>query len=187
MSDKPESNEQQRDPEAKKNRPTPSRRQQEQARRRPLVPEDRKTAKAEARAEMRRERNYIRERMMEGDERYLPARDVGPQRRYIRDYVDARYSFGELLIPIALVILLVSLFIQNAQVQAYSTYVIYVLLGLVVLDGFIIHFTLKKKMSDKFGAENLQRGNTFYAIMRSIQLRMLRTPRALVGRREYPN
>ena len=101
--------------------------------------------------------------------------------------MDARYSFGELLIPIALVILLVSLFIQNVQVQAYSTYIIYVLLGLVVLDGFIMHFTLKKKMSAKFGAENLQRGNTFYAVMRSIQLRMLRTPRALVGRREYPN
>lgn len=186
MTEQPESQPQRRDPEAKKNRPTPSRREQESARRRSLVPKDRKAAKAEARAEARRERNHIRERMMEGDERYLPARDAGKQRRYIRDYVDARYSFGELLIPIALVILLVSLFIQNQQVQLWSTYVIYALLAMVVLDGFIMHFTLKKRMSAKFGAENLRRGNTFYAIMRSIQLRMLRTPRAMVERRQYP-
>ena len=44
--------------------------------------------------------------MRTGDERYLPARDKGPVRRFIRDYVDSRFSFIELLIPLMLVVLI---------------------------------------------------------------------------------
>ena len=32
----------------------------------------------------------------QGDEKYLPARDKGPVRRYVRDFVDARLSIGTL-------------------------------------------------------------------------------------------
>ena len=33
-------------------------------------------------------------------DRFLPARDKGPVRRFIRDYVDSRFSFIELLMSI---------------------------------------------------------------------------------------
>ena len=42
--------------------------------------------------------------MRTGDERYLPARDKGPVRRFIRDYVDSRFSFIELMIPLLMVV-----------------------------------------------------------------------------------
>ena len=43
--------------------------------------------------------------MRTGDERYLPARDTGPVKRFIRDFVDSRFQFIELLIPVLLVTL----------------------------------------------------------------------------------
>ena len=48
----------------------------------------------------------MRQAMRTGDDRYLPARDKGPVRRFIRDYVDSRFSFIELMIPLMLVVLI---------------------------------------------------------------------------------
>ena len=65
----------------KKGRPTPSRKEQVAARRRPIVGADRgaaKTADREAAAELRARQ---REAMRTGDEKYLPIVDKGPQRR----------------------------------------------------------------------------------------------------------
>ena len=41
--------------------------------------------------------------MKAGDERYLLARDRGPVRRFIRDFVDSRFSFVELMVPLLVV------------------------------------------------------------------------------------
>jgi alkylation response protein AidB-like acyl-CoA dehydrogenase len=68
---------------------TPSRAEQEAARKRPLVP-DTKEAKARAKADLAAQRDKARVGMAAGDERYLTARDKGPQRRFARDYVDSR-------------------------------------------------------------------------------------------------
>ena len=93
--------------EAKKNRPTPKRSQQEAARRQPLVGDDRKSANKQAKAEIRRKRDEARIGLMQGDEKFLGPRDRGPQRRYVRDFVDARFSIGEMFIPFAFVVLLI--------------------------------------------------------------------------------
>ena len=45
----------------------------------------------------------MRQAMKTGDERYLPARDRGPVRRFIRDFVDLRFSFIELMVPLLIV------------------------------------------------------------------------------------
>ena len=41
--------------------------------------------------------------MRNGEEKYLLARDKGPVRRFIRDFVDSRFSFIELIIPLLVV------------------------------------------------------------------------------------
>ncbi|MBZ6371944.1 MAG: DUF3043 domain-containing protein, partial [Microbacterium hominis] len=79
-----------------KNRPTPSRAEQEAARKRPLVA-DTKEARARAKAELAAQREKARIGMANGDERYLPVRDKGPQRRFVRDWVDSGWHAGELL------------------------------------------------------------------------------------------
>ncbi|SDS71395.1 Protein of unknown function [Brevibacterium siliguriense] len=172
-----------RDAEAKKGRPTPKRSHQESARRQPLVNKDRKVANRQAKEQQRQERDRARIGMMNGEEKYLTRRDKGPQRRYIRDYIDARFSIGEIFIPAAILILVIA-FTQPVQIQQYFTYAVWGLIALIVLDGFVLNYILKNRLRNKFG--EVERGITFYAVMRSIQLRPLRMPKPQVKRRQYP-
>ena len=61
----------------KKGRPTPSRKEQQAARRQPLVVNDRKEAKAREREAMAKARERQNDALMGGDQRYLPAVDRG--------------------------------------------------------------------------------------------------------------
>src|SRR5690606_7016553 len=58
-----------------KGRATPTRKEQEAARKRPLVPDDRKAAAKASKAELAARRERARLGMERGEERYLPARD----------------------------------------------------------------------------------------------------------------
>lgn len=171
--------------EQKKGHPTPRRNQQESVRKQPLVSKDRKVANQKAKEQVRKERDRARVGMMNGEEKYLTRRDRGPQRRYVRDYVDARYSIGELFIPAAVLILVVA-FTQPVQVQQYFTFAVWGLLALVILDGVILNYILKGRLKVKFGESNVERGLAFYSVMRSVQLRPLRMPKPQVKRRQYP-
>ncbi|WGW13495.1 DUF3043 domain-containing protein [Saxibacter everestensis] len=164
-----------------KGRPTPKRRDQEAARKRPLVPNDRKEAARRSREQEREQRGKAREAMLSGDERYLPARDRGPQRRYVRDVVDARVSVGEFFMPMAIVVLLLG-FIQEPAFRFYSQMALYVVVLLVIADATIIGFTLKSRLKKKFGTGEVERGVVFYGIMRSLQIRRLRLPKPMVKR-----
>ena len=42
---------------------------------------------------------------MTGDEANLPLRDKGPAKRFIRDYVDARWNVGEFMLPVMVLVL----------------------------------------------------------------------------------
>ena len=48
----------------------------------------------------------------------------------------------------------------------------------------MLNYILKNRLRNKFG--EVERGITFYAVMRSIQLRPLRMPKPQVKRRQYP-
>ena len=76
-----------------KGRATPSRAEQEAARKRPLVP-DTKEAKARAKADLAAQREKARVGMAAGDPKYLPARDQGPQRKFVRDFVDGGWHLA---------------------------------------------------------------------------------------------
>ena len=155
------------------------------ARKRPLVPEDRKASKAAERAAVQEQRLKMRRAMETGDEKYMPARDRGPQKRFARDFVDARFSLGEYLMFGALIFVVVSLL-----VPASSEQMIYVLGGFwvmflaVFVDVFILSRKLKKRLTEKFG--DVERGVVWYGSMRSLQFRRLRLPKPLVNRGEYP-
>jgi len=167
-----------------KGRATPTRKEQEAARKRPLVPDDRRAAAKASRAELNARRERARLGMERGEERYLPARDKGPQKRFVRDYVDARWNVGEVLLPL-MVLVIVTYFIPNQYVAIYALAAVWAVILLVVIDCLILGRTLRKKLAAKFGAGKVERV-TWYAAMRAVQLRALRLPKPQVKRGEYP-
>jgi hypothetical protein len=168
-----------------KGRPTPTRREKEEARKRPLVSNDRKEARRVSRAHVQGEREKQRIGMANGVEKYMPVRDRGLQRRFVRDYVDARTSIGEFLIPV-MVIVLVATVIPSAEVQVGAFVMLWVFFIGAVLDCVILGFFLKKKLAAKFGADNVESGVRWYGGMRALQFRPMRLPKPQVKRREYP-
>lgn len=171
--------------EGAKNRPTPKRKDQEAARKRPLVQTDRKAAKRQAREERRKAAAIRHQAMLTGDESHLPVRDRGPVRRYIRDYVDARWNVGEWLLPIMLVTLLVS-YLRPTQTTLAITMMLYLLVLFAIGDAMLTWRRIKGQLSQKYSDAEL-RGGGFYTFMRSFQLRRWRMPRAQVGRGQFPS
>ena len=172
-------------PASGKGRPTPQRREREAANKRPLVPNDRKEAARQNRAKLAASRERARNGLANGEERYLPARDKGPQRRFVRDWVDARFSVGELFLPL-MVVLIIATFIPSYEMQIYAMLTMYVFIALMVLDVVLLGFTVRRKVAAKFGAEKVERGLRWYAAMRALQFRRLRLPKPLVKRGQYP-
>ena len=168
---------------AKKGRPTPPRKVQEAARHRPLVGDRSPEARKAAKERLAEERRKARLGMAAGDERYLTARDRGPQRKLARDIVDSRFTAGELVMPLLVIVILVSL-IDNYTVVLTITAITYVIFASIAIDGWLVGRKVHKRLVEKYGADKVERGVRWYAAMRSIQMRALRLPKPQVKRGE---
>ncbi|MEU0670944.1 DUF3043 domain-containing protein [Streptomyces lavendulocolor] len=174
-----------RDPQAPKGRPTPKRSEaQTQRRRAQTVPTDRKEAMRRQREARRADLARQRQALASGDERYLPARDKGPVRRFVRDYVDSRFCVAEFFLPLAVVILILSS-LPNTQLKNIALLLWLAVIALIVVDSVGIWLRLKKQLSTRFPDEP-RRGAVAYGLMRTLQLRRLRLPKPQVKRGERP-
>ncbi|WP_374010282.1 DUF3043 domain-containing protein [Leifsonia sp. LS-T14] len=169
-----------------KGAPTPTRREQEAARKRPLVPTDRKEAARDARAKQAEAREKARLGMAAGDDRYLTARDRGPQRRYVRDYVDARFSIGEFLIPVMLIVIILT-FLPWPAMQVYGLFALWGFFLIAVIDCVVLGFLIQRRIGAKFGTTKVERGLRWYGAMRALQLRIMRLPKPQVKRGQFPS
>jgi hypothetical protein len=173
-----------------KGRATPTRAEQEAARRRPLVANT-KEARAAAKAEMNERRNRAQAGLAAGEEKYLPARDKGPQRRWVRDYVDSGWHPAEFVMGIMVLVILVSLLppawaIGGVSVGAWAYLVMKGYLVLAIGGMILLGWRVKSKAAAKFGKERLERGLGWYAAMRSLQMRFMRLPKPQVKRGDRP-
>ena len=166
-----------------KNRPTPKRRDQEAANKRPVVVTDRKAASRAERDARRASMAETRAALVTGDESKMPPRDKGPIKRYIRDYVDARFSLGEILLPTMLLALLLS-FIKEVWALTAVFVLVYGLIFLTMGDAFLMWRKIKGQLQAKFGT--VPSGSMMYAVMRAYQIRRSRLPRPMIKRGEYP-
>jgi len=164
-----------------KGKPTPTRKEREQARKKPLVGDRSKEARQAQKEKVRAQRMAIREGMMAGDERYLSARDKGPQRRFARDVVDCRFTAGELVLPMLFIVVFMT-FIDSFIIQVVTLFAMWGIFGVVAIDATMVGRIAKRKVAVKFGQENLEAGIAWYAAMRSIQMRSLRIPKPQVPR-----
>lgn len=178
----------------KKGRPTPKRRESE-SRRGPVGPApmtareararrrtnkdgtkksraDRKSATAERRASTADRR----ERMMAGEEKFLPSRDRGPERRYVRNLVDSRRHLVGLFMPLALVMIL-SLFL-NPQIQALISLIMLVMVVVMLIEGFFLSRQIYSNVHKRYpNVVDSRFSLGWYAFVRASQLRRMRTPR----------
>ncbi len=158
-----------------KGRPTPKRREAEAARKKRLAaPKTRKESSALRRERMREQRVKQRAAMQGGDPRYLPPRDQGPVKKYIRDYVDTHRTIGEFLIPI-FVVLFVAVYAAPAA-SALGTFGWLVIILLLAFDSIRVMRGVRRGITERFGAAET-RGITMYTLMRAWQMRRLRLPK----------
>ena len=171
-------------PNAKKGKPTPARKQQEAARKRPLVAPKTPEARKAERAAMRERRLEASRGLANGDPKYLPKRDLGAQRSLLRDIVDSRFiTAGEVL----MVFMVVTLFFTYTSTKLtpltiFLSDAVLFLFVVYLLDTFLIQRRAKKIVSRKFGATNVEKGIWFYVAVRSMYPRFMRTPKAKVPR-----
>ncbi len=162
-----------------KGRPTPTRREAEAAAKaRARAVTDTKQARRQAREKRAAESRRMREGMKAGDERYLMSRDKGPVKRFIRDFVDARVSIAEFLLPLLLLTFVLQASGNPALVRfggALWTTTILV----VLIDTLWLVFRLKRALRERFPDEG-SRGTVFYAVLRALQVRPLRSPKPQV-------
>ena len=174
-----------RDPQAPKGRPTPKR-SAAQSQRRSVAntPTTRKEAAKRGREERRAAMEKQRNALAGGDERYLPARDKGPVRKFARDFIDSRFNIAEFFLPMAVVILVLSI-VQVPALQNIALLLWLIVIVLIVLDSIVTGFRIKKRLAERFPDDN-KRGAVAYALMRSLQMRRLRQPEPQVKRGERP-
>ena len=174
-----------RDPQAPKGRPTPKR-SEAQSQRRSVAntPTTRKEAAKRQRSDRRAHMEKQRQALASGDERYLPARDKGPVRKLARDFIDSRFCIAEFFLPLAVVILVLSM-VRVGSLQTIALLLWLVVIVLIVLDSLVTGLRLKKRLAERFPDQN-RRGAVAYALMRSLQMRRLRLPKPQVKRGERP-
>lgn len=162
-----------------KGRPTPSRKEAEAlARERAKPPRTRREiAKAQRSARMESSQK-VRAAMKSGDERYFMPRDKGPVRRFVRDFVDSRMSFIELMIPLLILTMILG-YSGNARLAGIGNTILLGTMILIVVDTLVMRFRLRRELARRFPDEDLK-GTTYYAVMRSLQMKFMRLPKARV-------
>ncbi|MDT0444100.1 DUF3043 domain-containing protein [Streptomyces johnsoniae] len=174
-----------RDPQAPKGRPTPKRSEAEALRRAVVKPAtNRKEAARRAKEARKTALSKQREALLSGDERHLPARDRGPLRRFTRDFVDAKWHVAEFFLPIAVLILVLSM-MPSLQLRNIALLLWLAVILMIVADSVLLTRRLKKQLRARFPDESL-RGTSAYALMRTMQMRRMRLPKPQIKRGEVP-
>ena len=144
------------------------------------APASRKEAYKQLRERQRAERLEANEGMRNGDERYLLARDRGPERSLVRDIVDSRRTVGSYFIGGAVIVLIgSSIAIQAVQI---ASNVLWAGLALAVfVDSIFIARRIKKLIKARFPQTTQKLGSLyFYGIMRGLTFRRMRIPKPKV-------
>ena len=151
-----------------KGRPTPTRREAEQARKQRLsgISADPKRAKREA-----RQRDF---------EATTERQHGGPVKQFARDYVDSRFRIAEFFIVFAILLFIVA---AIPSIALLSVILWLLMLVAIVIDSILLVRGVRKEARKRFPNEELGRLG-WYSLMRSMQFRRWRLPKPRIKRGE---
>ncbi len=144
------------------------------------APATRREQLKQMRERQRQERSEAAAGMRAGDERYLLARDRGPERLLVRNIVDSRRTVGTWFFGGALIVLVGST-VRIPAVQLASN-ILWLLLAIgVVIDSVLISRRIKKLVRERFPNTGQRIGSLqLYGVMRGLTFRRMRVPKPLV-------
>jgi len=119
-----------------------------------------------------------RQAMMRGDDSALPARDRGPVRRFVRDYVDSRRTVVSLFLPVGFPIMVLSVL---PGIQAIAELALWAFFIAIIIDSVLMARKIRREVGTRFPSEST-RGLGLYAVTRAMQIRRLRMPKPRVAR-----
>jgi hypothetical protein len=164
--------------DAGKGRPTPKRSDSRKARRN-VTPANRKEAATMQRQKAREQRAVARRALVTGDERHLPPRDAGPEKRLARDVIDSRWTGGQVLFTLIFVGFVLSI-LNVPVVKLTATLVSFGALIVVFVDCARVARIAKAAVVARY--DNPPPGITSYAFMRAMLPRRFRRPPPKVQR-----
>jgi hypothetical protein len=159
--------------QAGKGRPTPKRSEAQKARR-SRTPSNPKDAAALRREKGREQRKLARQALLTGDERHLPPRDAGPERRLARDVVDSEFRLGQVF-PIVIIVAFLTAQLPNRVAQLIANGVSLLALISIVVDAARTGRKAKQAVIEKYGEDDA-RGISAYAFQRAFLPRRFRRP-----------
>jgi DUF3043 family protein len=161
-------------PTGKKDRPTPTRKEAEAARRQRMSTTlSKKQSRAAANRQSRSERMKT-----------ISAREAVPEKVLMRDYIDARFNLGEFLLPSVVVILAVTLLGSYwPSVTLIATLAMYLFIIGVFVDGYLMWRGFKKVLAKRLPKAS-PKGLLLYGMTRSTQIRRFRSPAPRIKRGE---
>ena len=145
------------------------------------APQNRREAYKSVRERQRAERAEAAAGMRAGDERYLLARDRGPERALVRDIVDSRRTVGTYFFVGAFIVIIGSGGWMPPAVQFASTILWMLLAFAVIVDSILISRKIKTLVRARFPKTNQRMGSLYlYGIMRGLTFRRMRVPKPRV-------
>jgi len=156
--------------QAAKGRPTPTRRESEEARKARLTGKV-STGNVKADKRVQRQRDFAAS---------TERQHGGPVKQFARDYTDKRFRVAEFFIPFA-VLLFVLAGINNKSTQLASIFLWALMLVAIIADSIFLVLGVKKNAAARFPDQELGRIG-IYSLMRSLQFRKWRLPKPRLKR-----
>ncbi|WP_185967142.1 MULTISPECIES: DUF3043 domain-containing protein [unclassified Corynebacterium] len=139
--------------------------------------------KKKEKQERQKQQREAQAAMDRGEEKYLLARDKGPERRFVRDFIDSRRYLNNYVMPFAIVLLLILIIGQRMpQIASIISLVAMIIMLIFFAEGIWLGRAAARATKAKFpDTTESGFGLGFYAYGRATQPRKWRTPKPRVS------
>lgn len=137
-----------------------------------------KEMKQRERDEEARVRRKANERMMAGDENFMMDRDKGPEKRFVRDWVDSHRYIMNFFLPMTFVVIVIMLLgMRNPTFANLSSIVMVAVFVIMIAEGLWLGRKINRMVNERYPSNPHSKFSLgMYAFTRATMIRRMRTP-----------